>query len=178
MINAEEFKNEVQDILNEIFENADINSDEFKQEYKNILNEYFRDACREDEVEFVEFLLCSPELPQHADISYESQWGLSQACEHSSYETLEFLLISPKLKEKADIYQNDNIIKNTMKQKNYAVLELLLTKYQVQLSMEQKFFAQELQDPKLDCLLEKVSLKTVLEDNLSNNENKPFKLKM
>ena len=178
MINAEEFKNEIQNVLNEHFGAIDINTEEFKTEYKNILNEYFRDACREDDVEFVEFLLCSPELSEHADIAYANQWGLSQACEHSSYQTIEFLLTSPKLQEKANIYQSDNIIINTMKQKNYMVLELLLTTYQIQLSIEQKLFAQGLNDPKLDFLLEKVSLKTVLEENLSTNETKPLKLKV
>lgn len=155
-----------------------INAAEFKGEPQDILNEYFRDACREDDAEFVEFLLCSPELLEHADINYANQWGLSQACEHSSYQTIEFLLTSPKLKEKADIYQNENIITNTMKQKNYAVLELLLTKCQIQLTQEQKLFAQELNDPKLDFLLEKVSLKTVLEEKLSTNETKASKLKI
>ena len=85
---------------------------ELKEKYKKLnqkeLNEQFIDACKNDDLEVIKFLLTSPKLKEHADIHASNDEGFRSACAQGHLEVVKYLLTSPELKEHADIHAKDD----------------------------------------------------------------------
>ena len=77
---------------------------ELKEKYKKLnqeeLNEQFIDACKNDDLDIVKYLLTSPELTEHADIHASNNLGFIKACFYGHLEVVKYLLTSHELKEK------------------------------------------------------------------------------
>lgn len=86
-------------------------SKSFYSKYKNFsqekLNTAFHEACSNGNLDEVKYLLISPEIKEHADISYYGDTGLSDACWNGHLEIVKYLLTSPELKEHANL--NDHL---------------------------------------------------------------------
>ena len=85
---------------------------ELKEKYKKLnqeeLNDQFIDACQNDDLDIVQFLLTSPELTEHANIHAENDEGFRSACRCSHLEVIKYLLTSPELTEHADIHAHND----------------------------------------------------------------------
>jgi hypothetical protein len=81
------------------------------------INELFIIACRNNDLEKVEFLLTSKDLPFNAQINMPSSqcFGICVASGSGNNDIVKFLATSPKLKELADIHiDNDNAINSAI----------------------------------------------------------------
>ena len=85
---------------------------ELKEKYKKLnqeeLNKQFTNACKNDDLDIVKFLLTSPELTEHADIHALNDEGFIWACVQGHLEVVKYLLTSPELTEHADIHAKDD----------------------------------------------------------------------
>lgn len=72
------------------------------------LNEELADSCKRGNLEEVRFLLTSPKLKEHADISYEDYSSLIFAYRFEHLEVFKYLLTSPELKEHADVHARED----------------------------------------------------------------------
>ena len=85
---------------------------ELKEKYKKLnkeeLNNQFINACQNDDLDIVQFLLTSPELKEHADVHAKDDLGFRVACRSGRLEVVKYLLTSDELKEHIDIHaEND-----------------------------------------------------------------------
>ena len=85
---------------------------ELKEKYKKLnqeeLNEQFIDACKNDDLDIVKYLLTSAELTEHADIHSRNDLGFIWACAQGHLELVKYLLTSPELTEHADIHADND----------------------------------------------------------------------
>ena len=81
---------------------------ELKEKYKKLnqeeLNNQFINACQNDDLDIVQFLLTSPGLKEHVDIHAENDLGFIIACEQGHLEVVKYLLTSAELTEHVDIH--------------------------------------------------------------------------
>ena len=86
---------------------------ELKEKYKKYnkeqLNKQFIDACKNDDLDIVKYLLTSPELTEHADIHAKYDLGFIWACREGHLEVFKYLLTSADLKDHADIHASNNL---------------------------------------------------------------------
>ena len=86
---------------------------ELKEKYKKLnqeeLNNQFINACQNDDLDIVQFLLTSPGLKEHADIHARSDLGCVWACYEGCLEIIKYLLTSPELKKHADIHAENDV---------------------------------------------------------------------
>lgn len=71
---------------------------------KNELGLEFVSACRNGNIELVDYILTSPELENKPSVSFKSNLGLIEACWYGHLNIVKYLLSSDKLKEHADIH--------------------------------------------------------------------------
>ena len=85
---------------------------ELKQRYKKYnkqqLNDAFIDACQNNDLDILQFLLTSLELTEHADIHARNDAGFRIACLDGHLEIVKYLLTSDELTEHADIHAKDD----------------------------------------------------------------------
>ena len=87
---------------------------ELKEKYKKLnkqkLNEQFIDACKNDDLDIVKYLLTSPELTEHADIHAQDDLGFKWACRYGHLEVVKCLIIDMNIDKKNYIekYLNKN----------------------------------------------------------------------
>ena len=87
---------------------------ELKQKYKKLnqeeLNEEFIDACKNDDLDIVKYLLISPELKKHANIHAENNNGFICACYQGHLEVVKCLIIDMNIDKTKHIekYFNEN----------------------------------------------------------------------
>ena len=85
---------------------------ELKEKYKKLnqeeLNKQFINACKNDDLDIVKFLLTSAELTEHADIHALNDLGFRNACGQGRLEVVKYLLTSAELTEHADIHAKDD----------------------------------------------------------------------
>ena len=87
------------------------------------INDEFVEACRNDELEKVKYLLTSPDLNIHA---YDDK-GFRLACRNGHLDVVKYLLTSPDLKEHADIHaQKDWGFKLACEKGNLELVKYLL----------------------------------------------------
>ena len=95
---------------------------ELKEKYKKLnqeeLNEQFIDACKNDDLEVIKFLLTSPELKEHADIHAKSDSGFIWACKNGYLEVIKCLIIDMNIEKTNYIekYLTENKDNKTVKQ--------------------------------------------------------------
>ena len=86
---------------------------ELKEQYKKLnqekLNEQFIDACQNNDLDIVKYLLTSAELKKHANIHEEKDLGFRWACEKGHLEVVKYLLASDELTEHADIHSRNDL---------------------------------------------------------------------
>ena len=85
---------------------------ELKEKYKKLnkeeLNNQFINACQNDDLDIVQFLLTSPGLKEHADIHARSDEGFRIACLEGHLEIVKYLLTSAELTEHVDIHARND----------------------------------------------------------------------
>ena len=95
---------------------------ELKEKYKKLnqeeLNEQFIDACKNDDLEVIKFLLTSPELKEHVDIHAKDNDGFRSACDQGRLEVVQYLIIDMNIDKTTHIekYLNENKDNKTVKQ--------------------------------------------------------------
>ena len=71
---------------------------ELKEKYKKLnqeeLNKQFINACQNDDLDIVKYLLTSSELTEHADIHAADDVGFVCACRYSNFEIVKYLVTS------------------------------------------------------------------------------------
>ena len=91
---------------------------ELKEKYKKLnkeeLNNQFINACQNDDLDIVQFLLTSPELKEHADVHAKYDLGFRVACRSGRLEVVKCLIIDMSIEKTIHIetYLNENNIKN------------------------------------------------------------------
>ena len=72
---------------------------ELKEKYKKLnkeeLNNQFINACKNDDLEIIQYLLARDELTEHADIHAKDDEAFSWACRYGHLEVVKYLLTSP-----------------------------------------------------------------------------------
>src|SRR5579875_1180484 len=61
------------------------------------LNEQLQVACENGDLESVKWLLFSPELEEHADVSFDDYYCFISACAAGKLNVVKYLLVSPDL---------------------------------------------------------------------------------
>lgn len=92
------------------------------------LDQHFVDACRENNLEVIRYLLTSPELNIHANISNNSDLALRLAAKEGHLDIIKYLLLSPELAIHANVETNNHYaMKTSCVNKHYEMLHFLLT---------------------------------------------------
>jgi hypothetical protein len=105
----------------------------FKDLTKGQLGECLVDACTNNRLEEVRYLLTSPELKRHANIHVLNDSSLIQACANGHFEIVKYLLTSPELKEHACIQAEQNqSIKMACRNQHLEIFKYLLTSSDLQ----------------------------------------------
>ena len=87
---------------------------ELKEKYKILnqekLNEQFIDACQNNDLDIVKYLLTSAELTEHADIHAKYDLGFRSACDRGHLEVVKYLIIDMNIEKTTHIekYLNEN----------------------------------------------------------------------
>ena len=87
---------------------------ELKEQYKKLnqekLNEQFIDACQNNDLDIVQYLLTSAELTEHADIHAENDLGFRRALICGYLEVIKYLIIDMNIEKTIHIedYLNKN----------------------------------------------------------------------
>jgi len=127
-----------------------IDSDKYKIMSQDELNSSFLNACDDNNLELVSFLLTSSELKLHANIHYRDEMGLFCAINQENLQIIKYLLSSPDLKEHSDIhYKNDFSLQNSCYFGNLEIIKFLLSA--PELKEHANFFANEGHFFKLCC---------------------------
>lgn len=69
---------------------------------RDTINKKFLEACKNNDIELVKFLLTSEDLPIRANIHYEFETGVNFALSREHFELAKYLLLSDDLSEKVD----------------------------------------------------------------------------
>ena len=87
----------------------------------------FLEACEDNDLEIVQYLLSAPELKIHANIHTKEDSGFIGACINGNINLVKYLLSYPDLREHADINaQNDEAFFMACIYKQIEVLEYLI----------------------------------------------------
>jgi ankyrin repeat protein len=91
------------------------------------LDQHFNDACRENNLEQIQYLLTSPDLEIHADIRNNENLGFRLACKEGNLQIVKYLLTSPEIMVRPDIRsRNDYGLKTACSNKHYDMLRFLI----------------------------------------------------
>ena len=95
-------------------ENKEVIDQELKEQYKKLnqeeLNDLFINACKNDNLDIVKYLLTSSELTEHADIHAINDEGFIWACDRDDLEVVKCLIIDMSIEKTIHIetYLNEN----------------------------------------------------------------------
>ena len=87
---------------------------ELKEKYKKInqeeLNDQFIDACQNDDLGIVQYLLTGTDLKEHADIHADNDYGFRWACSDGQLEIVKYLILDMSIEKTKHIedYLNKN----------------------------------------------------------------------
>ncbi len=97
------------------------------------INSEFIKACKGGDLDLVNFLLTSDELPIKADINFNEDEGFRGCCKNGFLEIAKFLLTDPKLKKSANIHAKlDQGLRNACENGHLNIVEYLLTSPKLQ----------------------------------------------
>src|ERR1700693_2299936 len=82
--------------------------EQFKNATQDDLNDFLIQACQNGNLDIVQYLLTSTELPKHANIHANEDWALRTSCNNGHLDVVKYLLSSPDLKKHADIHTRDD----------------------------------------------------------------------
>lgn len=94
-------------------------------------------ACQAGNLSAVKYLLCSPELPQHAQFDIFGNQALNLACHYGRLEVVTHLLEFDKKLGYIDVHHwEDLCFRNACDQQHYDVVEFLINEYQIEKTEE------------------------------------------
>ncbi len=100
---------------------------DFQRYDQNQLNKAFIDACKDGDLDVVQYLLTSSELQEHADIHADDGGGIMLACRNGHLDIIRYLLTSPELKEPPNIQHLLTGIMLACINDNLTIVEYLFT---------------------------------------------------
>lgn len=88
----------------------------------------FINACAENNLELVEYILFSPDLNEHPNVTCRNYQALRDAANQGSYEVIEFLLNSPEINKKEELIKarKQVLIRNACHSGNIKLVKYLL----------------------------------------------------
>ena len=148
----------------------------YKKPNKEELNKQFINACQNDDLEIVQYLLTSPELTEHANIHAKNHEGFRLACEKGHLEIVQYLLTSPELTEHADIHAQDDLgFRWACARGHLEVVKYLILDMSIEKTKHIEDYLNKNQDNK--CVKEAIELFKIREFNQKLNANLEHKEK-
>lgn len=89
---------------------------------------FLEEACTYGHLDIVRYLLTSPDLKEHADITANSHYCFQQACQSGHIELVKYMATSPELKVHSDITAANNVaLQNACCKNHVEIVRYLLT---------------------------------------------------
>ena len=160
---------------------------ELKEKYKKLnqeeLNKQFTNACKNDDLDIVKYLLTSLELAEHADIHAENDRGFIWACENGHLDVVKYLLTSPELTEHVDIHaENDEGFRIACYEGRLEVVKCLIIDMNIEKTTQIEKYLNEDKDNKYVQqaieLFNTRELHQKLNENIKDNKEKVKKMKI
>ena len=147
---------------------------ELKEKYKKLnqeeLNKQFINACKNDDLEIIQYLLTSPELTEHADIHAKNDSGFSWACRYGNLEVVKYLLTSLEFTEHANIHaDNDYGFTWTCANGHLEIVKFLILDMSIEKTKHIEDYLNKNQDNK--CVKEAIELFKIREFNQKLNND-------
>lgn len=89
---------------------------------------FLEEACTYGHLDIVKYLLTSPDLKEHCDITANSHYCFQQACQNGHIEVVKYMACSPELKIHSDITASNNLaLQNACCKNHVEIVSYLLT---------------------------------------------------